>query len=456
MRGRSLTTDGRRQMAEAGRPPFSVLRPPSSVLRFARRLVPAAFFTLAAFPSLAGEIFAGRLYTVPEKIYVNQAFEIHFELEVSSGCEVEDLRISDFPNNPELLTVGRLENASRNRITRDKQAIDVLHFIASARCHKPVDHTFAPGLHCMFVERRTSGFFSHWQSSPKQHKLDPFALRVSALPEEGRPSHFSGAIGVFRLNGRLSQTLAHPGDIITLSLELSGQGWLADAVMPTPPDSPLFKVYPAKERVREPLRIQTEQVFIPSSTNAAEIAAARFCFFNPATGRYEESVAGPFRLTFIDTPNAPKTDEVRVISTAASGSAPAASQTVTLERVNLSLRHAVPLLVGCAGALAAFFVFFQLFRRHTGLAFLLSAALLAASGGAAYALSGKTATVARTLDRRTDVLFAPSHAAAILFTLNPGTPVIPLETAGTWIRMDAAGRRGWIPASSLRDKAAPQ
>ncbi|MDD4017131.1 MAG: SH3 domain-containing protein [Kiritimatiellae bacterium] len=402
-----------------------------------------------SLPSLGGEILSGRLYTVPKQIYANQAFEIHFELEVSFGSEVEDLRISDFPNNPDLITVGRLETTSRNRITRGAQAIDVLHFTASARCHKPLTHTFNPTLQCMFVERRTSGFFSHWQSYPKQHTLDPFTLRVLPLPEAGRPAHFSGAIGTFHLSGGLSKTSAHPGDIITLRLELTGQGWLANAIVPAPPDSSLFKTYPQKEVLREPLRIQTEQVFIPSCTNATELAAARFCFFNPATGRYEESVAGPFKITYTDTPDTPRPDEVRVISTsdpAAEGNLP---QTVTLERVNLSLQHAVPLLAVCTAALSAFFIFFVLYGRHTRLALLLGSVLLVAGGGIGYALSGKTVAATRAISRHTEVLFAPSRAAAILFVLNPGTPVIPLENASSWVRIDAAGRRGWIPAAAL-------
>jgi len=401
-------------------------------------------------PSLGGEIFSGRLYTVPKQIYENQAFEIHFELEVSFGSEVEDLRISDFPNNPDLITVGRLETASRNRITRGDQAINLLHFIASARCHKPITHTFNPTLQCMFVERRTSGFFSHWQSYPKQHALDPFTLRVLPLPDAGRPAHFSGAVGTFHLSGRLSKTTAHPGDIITLRLELNGQGWLGNAVMPVPPTPSLFKTYPQKEVLREPLRIQTEQVFIPSCTNATELAAARFCFFNPATGRYEESVAGPFKITYTDTPDTPRPDEVRVISTLEPAATGNLQQAVTHEYVNLSLQHAMPLLAVCAAALSAFFIFFMLYGRHTRLAFLLGAILLAAGGGIGYALSRKTGAATQTISRHTDVLFAPSHSAATLFVLSPDTPVTPLENASCWVRIeDAAGRRGWIPAAAL-------
>lgn len=405
-------------------------------------------------PALAGEIYSGRLYTVPEKIYVNQPFEIHFELEVSFGSEVEDLRISDFPNNPELLSVGRLESLSRDRVTRDTQAIDVLHFSAQARCFKPLDHTFSPALQCLLVERRSAGFFSQWQSYPKQKPLEPFALRVLPLPEAGRPANFSGAIGAFRLIGRLSQSNVQPGDIVTLSLSVTGKGWLGEAAAPAPAASPLFKTYPAKELAREPLRLQTEQIFIPQSTNATEIAAVRFVYFNPSTERYEESVAGPFRLTFDAAAPRPKADEVRVIDTAQPVRSEPLPQAVTLERVNLTVRPLLPLLAGCAGALAAFFVFFLLYGRHTRLAVLFGLVLLSGGGAAGYLLSGQKETVSVALIRQTEVLFAPSRAAAVLFALKPGTPVVPVEHAGAWVRIDAAGRRGWIMSDALAPAAA--
>ncbi len=427
---------------------------PTSACNALSRTVLCSLFSLLllALPALAGEIFSGRLYTVPDKIYVNQAFEIHFEMEVSFGSEVEDLRISDFPNNPEFITVGRLESTSRNRITRDTQALDVLHFTATARCLKPIEHTFSPAVQCMLVERRNTGFFSHWQSYPKQLKLEPFKLRVLPLPEAGRPAHFSGAVGTFRLGGSLSQTHVQPGDIITLSLRLAGQGWLGNAVMPTPPPSPLFKTYPVKELSREPLRLITDQVFIPQNTNATEITAIRFCFFNPVTDRYEESIAGPFRLTFKTATAAPKTEEVRVIDTAQPAPKEALPKTVSIERVNLTLHQALPLLVGCSGALAAFFVFFLLYGKHKRLAFIFGLLLLSTGVGAGYALSGKTVATTRTIIHRAEVHFAPSRAAATLFSLNPGTAVIPLENAGEWVRIDAAGRRGWIPAICLAEQ----
>ena len=115
---------------------------------------------LVALPVRAGEILGGRFKTVPDALYVNQAFEIHFELEVTFGSEVEDVRITDFPNNPELITVGRLETAAGSRVTRGTQTFTVHRFIAKARGHQPIDRVFQPHVHCMLVERRNAGFFS--------------------------------------------------------------------------------------------------------------------------------------------------------------------------------------------------------------------------------------------------------------------------------------------------------
>lgn len=403
----------------------------------------------------AADLLSGRLYTVPGKVYVNQPFEVRFDLEVTAGADVEDLRISDFPNDPSVLALGRLESAARTSASRDGQAINVLHFTATGRALKPIGQTFSPRLQCSLVQRRSAGFFSQWQSFPRQLQLAPFTLRVLPLPAEGRPDSFSGAVGSFRLSGRLSQETVRPGDIVTLTLDLEGQGWLGDAPAPAPALSPHFKTYPAKERLREPLHLRSEQAFIPQSTNATEIAAARFSYFNPASGRYEEATAGPFRLAFSDSAAAPQSDAVRVIDTTRPASTEGLSQTVSLERMHMTLRQALPLLAGSAGAIAAFFVFFLLYGKHTRLAIAFGSALLAAGLAAAHAVSGRAAATARATAVRAEARLAPSQAAVTLFSLIPGTAVTPLETAGSWVRVDAGGRRGWVPSSALGESGAP-
>ena len=413
-----------------------------------------AFCSVAAglclsLASYAGDLVSARLYTVPEKIYVNQAFEIHFEIETTSGTELNDLQISDFPNNSDLITLGRLETTSQSHIKRGSQDLTVFHYSSPARCHKPSEQTFSPHLQCMLVERRSAGFFTQLQSYPKRFDLAPFTLRVHPLPSEGRPPSFSGAIGTFRLTGSVSPSHVHPGDIATLSLELAGQGWLADTVMPAPAASQLFKGYPMKETLREPLHIKTEQVFIPTTTNANEIAAVRFCFFNPATARYEETAAGPFRFTFSEEVG-PKTEAVRVISTADTSPSRPLGVTPIIKQADMTLRQALPLMAVCTSGVVGLLLFLMLFGRHTRLAFLAAAAALAIGVASGRFLDGKVSTATQTLANRAEVRFAPSQTSASLFSLYPGSPVTPLETAGAWTRVDAAGRRGWLPATALK------
>ncbi len=431
---------------------------PSSRLPPCAALVAAACL-LAPAAARCGELYGGRLYTVPERVFVNQPFEIHFELEVSPGNEIQDLRISDFPNDEKLLALGRLENTTRTRGTRDGQPTETLRFTASARGLLPLEQTFHPRLQCTLVERRSFGFFTRWQPQPKQLQLAPFTLSLRALPEAGRPPHFSGAVGRFSLTGSLSQSAVRPGDIITLSLDLSGQGWLGEAPAPAPAlpseHESLFKTYPAKERLREPLRIRTEQVFIPLATNAAAIPPARFSFFNPETAAYEECAAGPFPLSFrTQESDTPPPAEVRVLTPDAPAAAPAAATapvSVSVARVNQRARQHAPILAASLFALAAAFLFLHLRGRHTRLGLALAALLLGLGALTARALHARPAARPRQVARRVEPLFAPSRAAPPLFALNPGDAVTPLERAGDWLRVDADGRRGWIPASALAE-----
>lgn len=400
----------------------------------------------AAVAVSAEEITGGRFYTVPEKVYVNEPFELRLELAATFGSEVEDLRIGGIPNDPGLLELGQMRQLSQSRESRDGRDVTVFRYAVSARGKKAFSRHCAPALSCSLVVRRNAGFFSHWQAYPQEKSLEPFDLSILALPEAGWPAGYTGAIGSFTLSGKLSQSVVRPGDIVTLTLTLAGDGWLGNGEMPAPAASPLFKSYPARATVSEPLRRVTEQAWIPNATNAAEIGAVRFPFFNPKTEKFEEAVAGPFRLTFSAASAAPTNAAVKVIHAelepaAAQEGQPAA---VTIDDVNRSVRHFGPLLAFAAAVLAAGFVFFALVGKHTVAGIALSVILIGAGGWAGHALSQRNARTATVkLAGRCDVRFAPSGQAVLLFSLNPGTEVTPLETSGAWTRIDAAGRRGW-------------
>ena len=404
---------------------------------------------LCAGIASAAEIRAVRFHTKPEHVFVNQPFELWFEIELPLGCEAQDLRFSEFPESTDTLSFEPFAPLPKlqRKAGDGKTTIDVLRFKAQALATVADEVSFRPCLHGMITERTGNGFFSSSVSRSTQRVAEPFTLTIQSLPETGKPENFSGAVGTVKLEAQLSSATAQPGDLLTLSVSVTGDGDLRNVAMPVPQDAEGFKVYPVKEKTRKVSVLQSEQVFIPQSTNALEIGAIRFSYFNPVTRNYEEAVAGPFRITFTDASVVPKTDAVRVIDTASSSGT--TGQGVTLEQVNHGIRRFVPMLVFGSFALVACFVFFQLYGAHTRIGIVAAVVLLDIGGGGTYRLRAQPEQATRPTTGYAEVRFAPSANANVLFVLHPDTPVTPIETAGDWVRIDSAGRRGWMPSRML-------
>lgn len=424
------------------------------------------FVWLAAAASAAsgGGLVGGRFFTEPRRVYVNQPFELQCEIAVTPGTELEDFRLSGLPADPALEFDGPLRPLSRSDGLSGRRPVTLLRYAIGARSSRPLSLDAAPALSCQIVERRRVGFgfFSSWVARPVREALRPFTLRVLPLPAEGRPEAFGGAVGQFSLEGSLSRSEVRPGDLVTLSLTLKGAGWMGGGGVPRPAASPHFKVYPAKEVLGGPLRKKTEQVWIPADTNATEIGAVSFAFFNPKTERYELRTAGPFRLTFTDASAAATNSGVKVIGekwrAEGRGAGGLPPGTVSLARVNRSVRHFRPLLIAAGGLVLGLFCLFALYGPRRRLIAALAAAALAAAGAALGwmdRLRRPEGAGVITLRERREARLAPSARSARLFTLPPGTEARVLETADGWARVDADGLRGWIERPGENDGGEP-
>ncbi len=400
----------------------------------------------------AGALISGRIYTKPEKLFINQPFEIILEVAVTPGQDIDDIRIQGFPSDPAFITLGRLEPGQRrsSQPTGDGKVADVLSFQANARCHKSISMQFSPILSCSVVQRRSRGFFSSSFSSPAQIRINPFTLTIHELPQSGRPAHFSGAVGRFTLQGALSKNQVRPGDIIKLQLDLKGQGWLANAPMPTPDLSESFKSYPPKETLRQADRITSEQLFIPLSTNAFELGAAHFSYFNPQSERYEECRSPVFKLQFVSAESTALTNQVKVISTDAAPSAahtPAVS--INIREVNEVFRQILPAVIGCIFILAASFMFLVLIKINRWLAAAVTILILGAGTLAAFSAARREPAVQVELKQPTAVYLTPSVKSPVIMQLRASTRVTPLESTDRWIRIESSRQRGWIEREQL-------
>jgi len=402
--------------------------------------------------SWAAELRSSRLLTKPEHIFVNQSFELFFELEVSVGAEIQNLQFTGFVPNEEIFRLGSFEALPRiqRQVEGGKVTVDLLRFKAIGQAVGVGVHPIQTRLQCQLVERRGGGFFTSYNARGVQMEVPPFVLRIQALPEAGKPKAFSGAVGTFKLSAQLSSLTAQPGDILTLTTTVQGDGDLRPAMVPVPHGATGFKIYPLKELAREMSLLKTEQIFIPQTTNAIEIGEIAFSYFNPETRTFDVAKAGPFKIRFVEKSAQPTTTAVRVIETATpvSRNGTTAGQGVLLEQVNKGLHDYLYLLIPVSGLLLACFIFFQLQGTHARFGVVLAIGVTLLGIGLGY--FARRSSVQQTLEihERTVVRFAPSNHAKTLFVLQPGITVVPLETAGSWKRVDAKGERGWIEMPS--------
>jgi hypothetical protein len=123
----------------------------------------------------------------------------------------------------------------------------------------------------------------------------PLDLNVQSLPEEGRPTHFTGGIGTFSVEEpSLSTNDLQVGSPVTLKLTVSGQGNFDRLRPPVLDLGTNWRSYTPKDSF-EPKDatgyhgIKTfEYVIMPLSENISELPGPEFNFFNPETKAYVE------------------------------------------------------------------------------------------------------------------------------------------------------------------------
>jgi len=172
---------------------------------------------------------------------------------------------------------------------------------------------------------------TYWVKSSNYNNLDPFysgsnnrgqnlahemitsnrlVVHVHPLPEQGRPAHFSGAIGQFKVTGDAIPTSVSAGEPVELNFSVSGIGNFDYVRCPVMPDDPAWKVYVATPKTHyfEADKSRThavktfEQSVIPQRSGDVPLQAATFSYFDPAIKQY---VSVPIPLPAITVTGSP-------------------------------------------------------------------------------------------------------------------------------------------------------
>jgi hypothetical protein len=135
----------------------------------------------------------------------------------------------------------------------------------------------------------------------------PETFTVLALPTEGRPEDFSGAVGKFAVTGELSPDEAAEGDPITLRMHVTGEGDFERVSSPMLHDADGWKTYTPTVNFKPEDDIgyrgekNFEQPLISVQPGERKVPEVHFSWFDPTTRHYEEAHTPP--MTAVITPS---------------------------------------------------------------------------------------------------------------------------------------------------------
>ncbi len=352
----------------------------------------------AVHAALAGDILSARMRTEPAVPYVGEDFRLVLEVSATPGSEIRLAGLSGIPNSLPLTAGSFAADGVREGTSVDGATVHVHSFSAPARASAEFLIEPRAIATVMLTERVQRGFFTSMNSRSHTVSIVWRRFEIRALPEEGRPEDFSGAVGRFRMRLEATPREVMPQDIVELKLTLSGTGFLGEAVPEMPKlDTALFKTYPQTvKRDEGGARLVISQSVIPLSTNAVEIGSAHLSFFDAGTGVYTNARTAPVRLVFRERRKAdePAVREVKVDTP---------QRPVADEGVDVSKYLVLP--------------------------------------------RGKSSV---TVSQDTTLRIAPGPAAKAILPVPAGSEAVPLETERGWLRVKVLGRTGWIEGRDVK------
>lgn len=132
-----------------------------------------------------------------------------------------------------------------------------------------------------------------FESIPVKAEALPVQIVIKSFPEKDMPVSFSGALGQFSMDVKLtSNPNVNIGDILTLQIKISGKGEWDTVKLPNlmcqPGFSGFFKLsdLPPQEKKEENSKTFTIDLHL-ISLHAASLPIVEFSFFNPDTQKYE-------------------------------------------------------------------------------------------------------------------------------------------------------------------------
>lgn len=158
-------------------------------------------------------------------------------------------------------------------------------------------------------EKKQMGGMSFSSRTVKQEPVEtetstaPIKITVKPLPEEGKPSDFSGMVGNYSFNAEFDKTNLKVGEALTLTLTLKGDGTPGTITEPKLPNFEDFRAVPPENDITKKISGQkvittkTTRIFLyPKKKGEFTIPEISYSWFNPSKKKYETAKAGPWNI----------------------------------------------------------------------------------------------------------------------------------------------------------------
>lgn len=157
----------------------------------------------------------------------------------------------------------------------------------------------------VFQHERIGGFWGGTRPVERQIKVssNSASINIDPLPQP-QPDGFSGAVGKFNINSKLSSSKFKTNEAASLTYTISGSGnikYLKEPEIDFPSE---FEVYTPQSSINAHVSGTTmtgtmtiDYTFVPQSVGDFTIGSDTFIYFNPATRQYETIETSPYNIS---------------------------------------------------------------------------------------------------------------------------------------------------------------
>ncbi len=410
-------------------------------------------FLASATAQITKPTIHATMATSKTTVYVNEPFEVTVSI-YWKGIKLGNKRdLLDLPN-PDIVDLGSYGELPIKRVTEGRQTRHIQQFKwRNAKASSPGSFTIAPTMNVDVLRWVRSIMGGTWQATIHSLQLNPITIEVKALPKEGKPANFTGSIGSFSLHSTITPNSLQPGDLVTATMTVTGEGHLEDADLPRLSPGRSFRAYDPKITERDPERVVIKQIIIPQTGEANEIAPLLFTFFDPVRHAYETLTNGPFELSFPEA-IVPQPTTDRQLAPQSDIACPDTSIESATSREISPLGWAGIAIVLCM--VAGIVISLALCKGNAPLSpsrQRLFASLLLVLALAITCCIFNAARKSEFLGNPRIILeasrvarIAPAQSAMASFEVPSGARVAVCEVAAGWIKIEIGGKRGWVPA----------